>query len=101
MEWPTKDKVTQVVVENIVGEGKNFSDLSDSWFTKHLIIAIREAVWLFVLVAQGVYGSLTVAGSTGAELDDKGYDYGVDRNTAKKALHLVTFEKHYLKKQTF
>ena len=93
MEWPTKDKVTQVVVENIVGEGKNFSDLSDSWFTKHLIIAIREAVWLFMLVAQGVYGSLTVAGSTGTELDDKGYDYGVDRNTAKKALHLVTFEK--------
>lgn len=93
MEWPTKDKVTQVIVENIVGEGKKFSDLSDSWFTKHLIIAIREAVWLFILVAQGVYGSLTVAGSTGAELDDKGYDYGVDRNAAKKALHLVTFEK--------
>lgn len=93
MNWPTKDEVTRVIVENIVGEGKVFKDLSDSWFTKHLIIAIREAVWMFILVAQSVYRSLTVAGSSKDELDDKGYDYGVTRNPAKKAQHLVTLEK--------
>ena len=93
MNWPTKDDVTEVIVKNIVGTDKTFSDLADSWFTKHLIIAIREAIWLFILVAQGVYSSLTVAGSNGEELDDKGYDYGVSRNAAKKAQHLVTLEK--------
>ena len=93
MDWPTKDDVTEIIVKNIVGPDKTFYDLADSWFVKHLIIAIREAIWLFILVAQGVYSSLTVAGSNGEELDDKGYDYGVSRNAAKKAQHLVTLEK--------
>lgn len=93
MEWPTKDDLTKVLVENIVGQGKRFSDLSDSWFTKHLIIALREGIWLFLLVARGVYDNLSVRTSSGQDLDDKGYDFGVDRKPKTKAQHLVTLHK--------
>ena len=36
--FPTKEELTEILVKNIMGEGKTFSDLQESWFTKHLII---------------------------------------------------------------
>lgn len=42
--WFTKDELTAILVENIVGEGKRFDDLQESWFTKHLIIASLKAI---------------------------------------------------------
>lgn len=91
--WPTKDELTAILVENIVGEGKRFDDLQESWFTKHLIIALREAIWVLILMAKMVYQNLTVRTATGSNLDDKGYDFGVDRKEAAKAVHTITLHK--------
>ena len=73
--FPTKDELTKILVENIMGEGKRFEDLQESWFSKHLIIAIREAMWVILLVIKAVYENLTVRKATGNILDDKGYDF--------------------------
>lgn len=91
--FPTKDEITRILVENIVGKDKKFDDLQESWFTKHLIIALREAIWVLLLVAKSVYTNLTVKTATGDNLDDKGYDFGVDRKSAVKAIHTVTLHK--------
>lgn len=91
--WPTKDEMTEILVENIVGKGKNFDDLQESWFIKHLIIALREAIWVLILMVKLVYQNLTVRTATGNDLDDKGYDFGVDRKKAAKAVHTVTLYK--------
>lgn len=91
--WPTKDEITAMLVENIVGEGKSFDDLQESWFTKHLIIALREAIWVLILMVKVVYQNLTVRTATGSDLDDKGYDFGVDRKEAVKAVHTITLHK--------
>ncbi len=93
MLWPSKEEMTQVLIENIVGKGKKFDDLQDSWFTKHLIIALRESIWALLLVVRMVYENITVKGSSGSDLDDKGYDLGVDRNQATKAQHIVSLRK--------
>lgn len=76
-----------------MGEGKTFDDLQQSWFTKHLIIALREAMWVLLLVVKMVYENLTVRRASGQILDDKGYDFGVDRKGAVKAIHSVTLHK--------
>lgn len=91
--FPTKDELTKILVENIMGEGKSFEDLQESWFTKHFIIAVREAMWVILLVIKVVYENLTVRKATGSILDDKGYDFGVDRKGAVKAIHTVTLHK--------
>lgn len=91
--FPTKDELTKALVENIMGDGKRFEDLQESWFSKHLITAIREAMWVILLVIKAVYENLTVRKATGNILDDKGYDFGVDRKEAVKAIHTVTLHK--------
>lgn len=91
--WPTKDEITEILVKSIVGKDKKFDRLSESWFVKHLIIALREGIWAMLLMVKMVYGNLTVKTSTGDDLDDKGYDFGVDRKQAVKALHSVTLHK--------
>ena len=91
--FPTKEELTEILVKNIMGEGKTFSDLQESWFTKHLIIALREAMWVLLLVVKMVYENLTVCRASGQILDDKGYDFGVDRKGAVKAIHTVTLHK--------
>ncbi len=91
--FPTKDELTEILVKNIMGEGKTFSDLQESWFTKHLIIALRETMWVLLLLIKTVYENLTVIRATGQNLDDKGYDFGVDRKGAVKAIHSVTLHK--------
>lgn len=91
--WPSKDDITKILVENIVGQGKQFDDLQESWFTKHLVIALREAIWVLILMVQMVYKNLTVRTATGSDLDDRGYDFGVDRKGAVKAVHTVTLHK--------
>ena len=91
--FPTKEKLTEILVKNIMGEGKTFDDLQQSWFTKHLIIALREAMWVLLLVVKIVYENLTVRRASGQILDDKGYDFGVDRKGAVKAIHSVTLHK--------
>ncbi len=48
-----------------MGEGKTFSDLQESWFTKHLIIALRETMWVLLLLIKTVYENLTVIRATG------------------------------------
>ncbi len=53
--FPTKDQLTEILVKNIMGEGKTFDDLQDSWFTKHLIIALRECMWVLLLLIKTVY----------------------------------------------
>ena len=91
--FPTKEELTEILVKNMMGEGKTFDDLQDSWFTKHLIIALREAMWVLLLVVKMVYENLTVVRASGQFLDDKGYDFGVDRKCAVKAIHTVTLHK--------
>ena len=91
--FPTKEKLTEILVKNIMGEGKTFDDLQQSWFTKHLIIALREAMWVLLLMVKMVYENLTVRRASGQILDDKGYDFGVDRKGAVKAIHSVTLHK--------
>ena len=91
--FPTKEELTEILVKNMMGEGKTFDDLQDSWFTKHLIIALREAMWVLLLVVKMVYENLTVVRASGQILDDKGYDFGVDRKCAVKAVHTVTLHK--------
>lgn len=93
MQWPSKEEITQILVENIVGSGKTFESIQNSWFVKHLIIALREAIWVLLLMAKMVYKNLTAITSTGKDLDDKGYDFGVDRKPAVKAQHTVTLHK--------
>ena len=91
--FPTKDELTEILVKNIMGEGKTFDDLQDSWFTKHLIIALRECMWVLLLLTKTVYQNLTVIRASGQNLDDKGYDFGVDRKGSVKAVHTVTLHK--------
>lgn len=91
--WIEKDEITKILVENIIGKGKKFEDLQESWFTKHLIIALREAMWVLLLMAKMVYENITVRTSTGSSLDDKGYDFGIDRKGAVKSVHSVTLHK--------
>ena len=91
--FPTKEELTEILVKNIMGEGKTFSDLQESWFTKHLIIALRETMWVLLLLIKTVYENLTVIRASGQILDDKGYDFGVDRKGAVKAIHSITLHK--------
>lgn len=91
--FPAKDDITKILVENIVGKDKKFDDLQESWFTKHLIIALRETIWVLLLMSNVVYKNLTVKTASGDNLDDKGYDFGVDRKGAVKAVHTVTLSK--------
>lgn len=91
--FPTKDEITDILVKNIVGRDKAFDKLQNSWFTKHLIIALREALWAIILVAKDVYDSLSVRTAAGVNLDNKGYDFGIDRKAAVKAVHRVTLAK--------
>ncbi len=93
MKWLNKEDITQILVENIVGSDKTFDSIQNSWFIKHLIIALRESIWVLLLMAKMVYENLTVKTSSGSDLDDKGYDFGVDRKSAIKAQHTVTLNK--------
>jgi len=93
IDWPTKDSITQTLVTNIIGPGKTISDLSNQWFTKHLIVALREAIYLLVVVIKSVYDQITALGAKGDKLDEEGFECGVDRKQATKAVHIVTLRK--------
>lgn len=93
MKFPEKDDITKILVENIVGPEKQIKDLNDSWFIKHLIIALRECIWLTVNIYIKIWNGLTVVNADGSDLDDKGYDFGIDRKQAVKAVHTVTIGK--------
>lgn len=93
VNFPSKDEITQVLVENLVGEGKKIEDLSNQWFVKHLIIGLREAIYLFVVVLKLVYDQLTAVGAQEEKLEEMGYEYGIDRKQSTKAQHTVTLQK--------
>ena len=93
IDWPTKDSITQTLVENIAGSGKTISDLANQWVMKHLIIGIREALWMIIVVIKVVYDQATALGATGTKLEQMGYERGVDKKLATKAVHSVTLNK--------
>lgn len=93
MIWPTKDEITQTLVTNIVGTGKTIDDLANQWAVKHLIVALREAIYILVVMAKAVYDQLTALGALDDKLDEMGYEYGVERKQAAKAIHTVTLQK--------
>ncbi|MDO3680644.1 baseplate J/gp47 family protein [Paenibacillus ehimensis] len=93
IQFPSKDEITQKLVENLLGPGKTLSDLPNQWAVKHLLVGLREAVYGFVVVLKLVYEQFTVKGATGKKLDEVGYEYGVDRKQATKAVHQVTLRK--------
>ena len=93
INWPTKDSITQTLVENIVGSEKTINDLANQWVMKHLILGLREAIWTLIVVIKAVYDHLTVIGASSDKLDELGYEYGVDRKQATKAIHSVTLNK--------
>ncbi|MCR8979468.1 baseplate J/gp47 family protein [Brevibacillus laterosporus] len=93
MKFPSKDELTQVLVTYIAGEGKVITDLSNQWFTKFLILALRESLFAIVIVIQSVYEQITTLGAKGEILDQRGYESGVDRKQASKAIHSVTILK--------
>lgn len=93
MIWPTKDEITQTLVNNIVGPGKTIEDLANQWVMKHLIVALREAIYILVVIIKAVYDQLTAVGALDDKLDEMGYEYGVDRKQATKAIHTVTLRK--------
>lgn len=93
MIWPTKDEITQTLVNNLVGEGKTIEDLANQWVIKHLIVGLREAIYILLVVIKAVYDQLTAVGAMDDKLDEMGYEYGVDRKQATKAIHSVTLRK--------
>ncbi|AYK08846.1 baseplate J/gp47 family protein [Brevibacillus laterosporus] len=93
MKFPSKDEFTQKLVEFFVGEGKVLSDLPNQWFTKFLILALRESLFAIIIVIQAVYEQITTLGAKGEILDQRGYESGVDRKQASKAIHSVTIWK--------
>ncbi|MDO0944028.1 baseplate J family protein, partial [Brevibacillus laterosporus] len=93
MKFPSKDEFTQKLVEFFVGEGKVLSDLPNQWFTKFLILALRESLFAIIIVIQAVYEQITTLGAKGEILDQRGYELGVDRKQPLKAVHSVTIWK--------
>lgn len=93
MNWPTQEDIIQVLVDNLIGEGKKLEDLPNQWFSKHLIFALSLAIYMVVTVAQSVYEQLTTLGATGEKLEEKGYEYGVEKKEATYAIHTVTVWK--------
>jgi uncharacterized phage protein gp47/JayE len=93
IQFPSKDEITQTLVTNLLGPGKTISDLPNQWVIKHLLIGLREAIYIFVVVLKAVYNQLTSIGATGSRLDEIGYEYGVDRKAALKSVHQVTLHK--------
>jgi len=91
--WPTKDEITQTLVNDIVGSNKTIQDLANQWVIKHLIVGLREAIYILVVVIKMVYDQLTAIGAKEDKLDEMGYEYGVDRKLAAKSIHTVTLHK--------
>ncbi|QDX91063.1 baseplate J family protein (plasmid) [Brevibacillus laterosporus] len=93
MKFPTKDELTQELVTYIAGEGKVITDLSNQWFIKFLILALRESLFAIIIVIQSVYEQITTLGAKGEILDQRGSESGVDRKQPLKAVHSVTIWK--------
>jgi uncharacterized phage protein gp47/JayE len=93
IQFPTKDEITQTIVTNLIGPGKTINDLANQWVIKHLIIGLREAIYIFVVILKMIYDQLTVTGAKGEKLEELGYEYGVDKKKATKAIHKVTLNK--------
>lgn len=93
IQFPSKDDITQILVTNLLGPGKTIADLPNQWVIKHLLIGLREAIYAIVVVLKFVYSQLTVSGAQGSKLDELGYEYGVDRKQATKAVHQISLGK--------
>lgn len=93
INFPSKDEITQILVENLVGSDKKIDDLSNQWFIKHLIISLREVIYMFVVILKTTYNQFTIFGATGEKLTELGYSEGVERKESTKAIHSVTLKK--------
>jgi uncharacterized phage protein gp47/JayE len=93
LNFPTHEDIIQVLVDNLIGEGKRLDDLPNQGFSKHLILAISLAIYGMVVVAKSVYDQLTTLGAKGEKLKEKGYEYGVEPKEATYAVHTVTVWK--------
>lgn len=93
INWPTKDELTQKFVEFLVGPNKTINDLQNQWLAKHLILALREAVYLLVIVLKGVYDNLTAVTAKGTKLEEIGAEYDVNKKAASKSIYSVTIGK--------
>ncbi|WP_340701676.1 baseplate J/gp47 family protein [Brevibacillus borstelensis] len=93
VRWPTKDELTQKFVEYLIGPNKTIDDLQNQWVAKHLILGLREAVYMLVVVLKFVYDNITAVTATGEKLDELGEEYGVERKAASKAIYSVTIGK--------
>lgn len=93
MNWPTQDDVIQVLVDELIGEGKRIEDLQNQWFSKHLIIALATAIFMLITVVKFVYENLTTVNAKGEKLDERGFEYGVERKKETYAIHTVTLWK--------
>ncbi|WP_019123647.1 baseplate J/gp47 family protein, partial [Brevibacillus massiliensis] len=93
VNWPTKDELTQILVENLVGPGKTINDLSNQWVVKHLVLGLREAIYLLVVLLKFVYDQLTAVTAVDEKLDEIGEEYDVKRKLSTKSVHSVTLGK--------
>lgn len=93
MNFPTKDEITEIIVKDIVGPNKSIKDLNGNWFIKTLIVALRESMWVIIVVCKKIWDSLTAVTATGNDLDNKGKEIDVIRKSATKARHLITLGK--------
>ncbi|OXM84613.1 baseplate J/gp47 family protein [Paenibacillus rigui] len=93
IQFPSKDEITQVLVTNLLGSGKTISDLPNQWVIKSLIIGLREAIYMFIVTLKLVYDQLTATRAKGTKLEEIGYETGVDKKQATKAVHQVTLKK--------
>ena len=82
--FPTKDELTEILVKNIMGEGKHFLICRKLVYKTFDNCIERNNVGTFI-ADKTVYENLTVIRASGQILDDKGYDFGVDRKGAVKS----------------
>ncbi|AFS78513.1 putative baseplate J family protein [Gottschalkia acidurici 9a] len=93
INFPSKEELTQVLVSNLVGSDKKIDDLRNQWFIKHLIIALRETIYMLVVMLKFVYDNLTAISATGEKLEEIGIEEGVYRKEPTKTIHSVTLQK--------
>ncbi|KKX52558.1 MULTISPECIES: baseplate J/gp47 family protein [Brevibacillus] len=93
MQWPSKEQLTQIIVEKILGPNKTIDDLPNQWVMKHLVLGLREALYMLVVLLKTVYEQLTAVTATGEKLDELGDEYGVLRKSATKAIYSVSLGK--------
>lgn len=93
MIWPTKDEITQTLVTNVVGTGKTIKDLHDQWVIKHLLVALREIIYGFIVEAKNSFEQTFVQNAIGKDLNLRGEERGISRKLATAAIHQVTLLK--------